>query len=391
MKRDVVFFVQSPGRFEPRRLKGVYEYAGKRGWHVLVVDRAQFAKSFAGLLDFWRPVGCVVEGAYDANGLRPLFRRGIPLAFCDAGPGARDDPFWSSRACFVVHDPTATTGLVVRELRKTGWRDLAFVGSIAPQSWSSERHDAFCRLVAREKGLRCHSFTCEVNGPFRDGVEFHRRLKSWLADLPKPCAIMAGNDAMGEQVVFACNDLGIALPQQVALIGVDNDELRCEHLSPTLASVEPAFVEAGRISAQLLEGMVAGTVTPGERRSFGPVRFVRRQSAAFTREGNPVVQRALEKIRREACEGVGPAEVLASMGGSRSSAERLFRLETGCSVQEKIEKRRLEEARRLLSDTDLKIEFVAQSCGYRSTSFLRKLFHERLGESPQEWRRRNRR
>ena len=221
-------------------------------------------------------------------------------------------------------------------------------------------------------------------------MEFQRRLRSWLADLPKPCAIMAGNDFMGEQVILACNDLGVPVPQQVALIGVDNDELRCEHLTPTLASVEPAFVEAGRMSARLLAEMIAGTTDPGQQLTFGPVRFVRRQSAAFTKGGSPAVRMALEVIRREACAGLSAAAVLKSMGGSRRRAERLFRAETGCSVQAKIEERRIEEAKRLLADTDAKIEVVAQGCGYRSTSFLRKRFGERFGESPLEWRRRNR-
>ena len=386
MKRELVFFIQSPGRFELRRLRGVYEYAQQVGWHVLVVDRVQFTSSFSRLLDFWHPIGCIVEGIDDVRGLRPIAHRNIPLVFCDAGPKVRNDSFWLSRACFVVHDPAVTTELAVRELLKTGWRDMAFVGSVVPQSWSRERLDAFRRQVEQKADRRCHAFTCEENGPFRDVMEFQRRLRSWLADLPKPCAIMAGNDFMGEQVILACNDLGLSIPQQIVLIGVDDDELRCEHLTPTLASVEPDFDEAGRMSALLLDGMIGGSVTPGEQYKFGSTHFIRRQSAAFTRKGDPVVLRALEKIRREACGGVSSAEILSSMGCSRSRAERLFRQETGCSVQEKIEERRLVEAQRLLANTNLKIELIADSCGYRSGSFLRKLFRERIGMSMQQYR-----
>ena len=384
-KRTVIFFVQSAGRHELRRREGVYAFAEEHDWHVLVIERTRQLKDLPKLLRFWKPAGCIAEGVVEATGLSPIVRSGVPLVFCDVDPIVHLDPKWKDRAGFVIHDAPATTQLAFSELMKTTWNDLAFVGGVEPKSWSSERLMVFRELV-RASGRRGHEFSCEMNGPFADVMDFQRRLQAWLDTLPKPCAILAANDFMGEQVILACRDLGIPIPQQVLLVGVDNDELRCEHVKPSLSSVEPDFREAGRTAAKLLDEMVRGRAKGGVRCAFGPVQIVRRQSSTLLRQPDASVQAALETIRRRACDGLGAADVLEAMGGSRSRAERLFRQTTGCSVGEKIEERRMEEVVRLLSDPTLKIATVAAASGYKSGSLLRRRFHAKFGMSMQTWR-----
>ena len=172
----------------------------------------------------------------------------------------------------------------------------------------------------------------------------------------------------------------------MAVIGIDNEEIRCEHLRPTLTSVEPDFRKAGYLAAEALFDMLSGNGKAGGYRLFGPARIVRRQSTAVTRIRNRMVSDALEIIRVKACSGIKAADVLAQMGGSRSSAERLFRKVTGCSVLEKLNERRLEEVKNLLSKPDVKIESFADFCGYRSGSFLRSHFKKMTGMTMQEWR-----
>lgn len=368
-------------------MRGVYQYARGTGWHVLVIDRERQLSSLGKLVRFWKPIGCIAEGVIAAPSLIRRALGCLPLVFCDVSPTVHDDAKWHGRACFVKHDSVATTKLAMRELLNSQMRNVAFVGAMSRLYWSDERLRAF-RAELFRAGRTGHAFTCEGNGPFADILVFQKKLKSWLMDLPKPCGILAANDLMGELVVLACRELGLDIPNQVMLIGIDNEELRCEHVEPTLSSVEPDFAGAGYAAACLLDELIKGTAKTGEYRYFGPSRIVRRQSSTMLKKWNTTVQRALEKIRLEACGGLGAASVLASMGGSRSRAERLFRQVTGCSVYEKIEERRLEEVVRMLEQEDVKISAIADFCGYKSKSFLRKRFHEKFGMSMSDWRNR---
>ena len=391
MKRDIVCFFQTSGRHEMRRLEGVYSFARKQGWHVLAIDRDRQRTDTRRILDFWNPVGCIVEGVVEGQVAVPRNFGKMPVVFCDVAPSVCGDKTWErrERTAFIKHDSAATTRLAVEELKSLGRRHLAYAGFIEPTYWSDERAAAF-RVDTDGADCESHFFLCDRKRPFKDALDLQVRLRQWLENIPKPCGMLAGNDFMGEQILAACFDLGIDVPHQVAVMGIDNEEIRCEHLRPTLTSVEPDFRNAGYLAAEALAEMLSGTGMKGCYRTFGPARIVRRQSTAVTPVRSSRVSEALETIRLKACSGIKASEILAQMGGSRSSAERLFRKVTGCSVLEKLNGRRLEEVKNLLSRPDVKIDSLADFCGYRSKSFLRRHFKEKTGMTMQEWRDRRR-
>lgn len=387
MKRDIVCFFQSSGRHEGRRLEGVYSFAREIGWRVLAIDRNQQRLGVRRILDFWNPVGCIIEGVVDKAVGRSRGFGNVPVVFCDVAPSVCGNRVWERRSLtsFIKHDSCATTRLAVKELVSLGRKNLAYVGFLEPTYWSNERAEAFRSETAEWNG-EVHFFLHDRSRPFKDALDFQLRLRQWLKTLPMPCGILSANDFMGDQVLAACFELGIDVPHQVALIGIDNEEVRCEYLRPSLTSVEPDYRKAGYLAAETLSEMVAGEANAGGYRTFGPGRIVRRQSTAVTPVKSQIVSDALETIRLKACRGIKAADVLAQMGGSRSSAERLFRKVTGCSVLEKLNERRLEEVKRLLSRPDVKIESLADFCGYRSGSFLRRHFKEMTGMTMMEWR-----
>lgn len=389
MKRDIVCFFQSSGRHEGRRLEGVYAFAREYGWRVLAIDRNQQHSGVRRILNFWSPVGCIIEGVADEALADPRKFGGLPVVFCDVAPSICGNRTWERRAftSFIKHDSFATTALAVKELKSLGQKNLAYIGFMAPTYWSDERTAAFRSETMGWDG-EVQFFLYDRNHPFRDALDLQLRLRRWLKDLPKPCSILAANDFMGEQALTACFELAIDVPHQVSLIGIDNEEVRCEHLRPSLTSVEPDFRRAGYLAAKTLAEMENGVVDAVGYRTFGPARIVRRQSTAVLPIKSGAVSGALETIRLKACKGIRAADVLAQMGGSRSSAERLFRKVTGCSVLEKLNERRLEEVKNLLACPDVKIESLADFCGYRSGSFLRRHFKEMTGMTMQEWRNR---
>lgn len=388
MKSNVVFFIQSSGRYESRRLKGFYSFALERGWQVCVIDRRQQMTALAKLIRFWKPIGCVIEGlvAVENSALRLLC--GIPIVLCDENPQRLECGAWSKCAAFIKHDSVATAERASTILTRSGRRSYAFAGTVEQTDWSVERLRAFENSV---KGTASYfdSFTVDRKGPFLDAIDYQRKLKAWIQRLPKPCAILAANDFIGTLVIAACRDMRISIPEQVSLMGVDNDELCCENQRPTLSSVEPDFEKAGYLAGELLGQLIAGKVSAGCCREFGPARVVERQTSVIVNKTSRSVLKALEKIRLEACRGLKAVDVLATLGGARSKAERLFREATGASVLEKIEERRLEEACVLLSRKGVKIDTIANFCGYKSSSFLRKRFREKFGVSMTEWRERS--
>lgn len=387
MKHDVVCFFQSSGRHEGRRLEGVYSFARENGWRVLAIDRNQQRSDICSILDFWNPIGCIIEGVVDETFANPRNFGRRPVVFCDVSPSICGNKTWERRplTSFVKHDSFITTSLAVKELKSLGLENLAYVGFMESTYWSDERAAAF-RSETAGWGGEVSFFLYDRKHPFRDALDFQLRLRHWLKNLPKPCSILAANDFMGDQTIAACFQLGIDIPHQVALIGIDNEEVRCEHLRPSLTSVEPDFRRAGRLAAETLAEMIDCAEHACGYRTFGPARIVRRQSTAVTPIKSRIVSDALETIRLKACSGIKAADVLSQMGGSRSSAERLFRRVTGCSVLEKLNERRLEEVKNLLNRPDVKIESLADYCGYRSGSFLRRHFKKMTGMTMQEWR-----
>ena len=381
----VVFCFEANGHQKAKRLSGVFAFARKAGWNVQVINPSFHGRDdVRRLVRFWNPSGFIVDGW--AGGVpEPKFFGGRPVVFCDVIPEVCGAAKWAKAAGFVRHDSKASVRCAVRELAKFGRANFAYVGNYEPCYWSEEREAAF-RELTRRSAKTFSSFVWEKERPFTDAVDFLTRLREWLVALPKPCALLAVNDAMGVQVLGLCRTLGIRVPEQIAVAGIDNDEVFCENASPTLSSVEPDFRAAGFASAALLDEMLSGKSSGGATHAFGPSGLVSRASTQFVREPNRKVMKALELIRREACGGLTANDVLARLGGSRRSAEMLFRSVAGCSVLEKIEEARLAEAQRLLRDTKMKIAAVANACGYSSPTFLRDKFRRAFGVSMKDWR-----
>ena len=191
------------------------------------------------------------------------------------------------------------------------------------------------------------------------------------------------------EALNVCCTVGIAVPDEIAVLGVDNDEIACENAEPTLSSVRPNFEEAGFLCAQLLgERLVCkGRFTGNAQQCFAAAGIIRRQSTRLLPKSDAEVSKAMEMIRLRACEGLKPRDVFALFGKSRRSVELKFKAITGHSVQEAINLARLERVKDLLAREDVKIESIAGRCGWKSAVQLRVFFREVDGVSLREWRR----
>lgn len=379
---DTILFLRiqaAPPKYH-ERMEGALSYAREHGWRVQVAERLDGDK-VASLLDLWRPLGVIVESAAAAERYPASLFPGLPVVYLCPDWGTM--PYAAGRIGYVEHDSTASARIAAKELLSLECAAYAYVPNFAPSSWSEDRARAFRQILGLHgKRPSCFSFRQGVE----DRVAWHNALRDFLKGLPRPCGVFAANDPVGETVLVACADIGLSVPEDVAVIGVDDYEAVCENTVPTLSSVALDFTGAGRASAELLDELLR---TPSARpavRTFGVRGLTRRASTLRLPNGDAEISKALEMIRLRACDGLRARDVLNAMGCSRRLAEMRFRFATGQSPLEAIQARRLECACEMLSGTDRTVEAIANMCGYGNPAFLEKLFRRHFGMPPSEWR-----
>jgi LacI family transcriptional regulator len=236
-------------------------------------------------------------------------------------------------------------------------------------------------------------FDCETFRPPRGAAGrrreggFESALRKWLSGLAKPIALFAANDLSAHQVAEACLDLGLSVPEEVAILGVDNDVLLCESATPPLSSVDPGFQRVGFEAARLMDRLLAGEAAPEEPIVLEPVGIVtRRSSEAIPIEDRGFV-RALVLLRQRACEPVSVDMVVREARISRRRLEQRCREVLGRTPHDEIVRVQMEKAQRLLAESQVKIEQVARLCGYVHTQNFYRAFRKEMGMTPASYRR----
>ena len=189
---------------------------------------------------------------------------------------------------------------------------------------------------------------------------------------------------MAEEVLTAASYMKINVPQEIAVVGVDNYAPICEHSVTPLTSIEPDFRKGGELAVLALKELVEGR-RRAIRTTFGPIRIVRRTSSRVLRAYDRQVQDALDMIRRKACEGMSSCEVLPLFNCSRRMAEKRFRKVVGHSMLDEIQSVRIARACELLSNPQMELDAIANFCGYSSANALRKVFRAATGKTLREF------
>ena len=249
--------------------------------------------------------------------------------------------------------------------------------------WAQEREKAFRRLMQRD-GLNVEVYRgLGTSAPLWDSAV--EQQIAWLQSLPKPIGIIAVTDARARQLLQACLTAGIAVPEEVALIGIDNDPLTRTLTRVPLSSVIQGTETMGRTAAALLHQMLHGKPCTGTQILVPPEAINVQASSLHQPLGNPYVMQALLFIRQYACQGIKTAQVAAYVGVSRSSLEAHFRKVRGCSVHDEILRFKLAAAAKGLESQGLAIADIASSCGFKSAQYLHTVFRREFGCTPREY------
>jgi LacI family transcriptional regulator len=276
--------------------------------------------------------------------------------------------------------------LVDRGLRHFGFCGLA----LGEYLYMDQRRDAFRRLV-EQAGYVCHTF--EPRPSRRRNLDWEaeqEQIAAWLARLPRPVGVMTCNDDRGRQVLDACRRAGVLVPDEVAVVGVDNDAILCGLADPPMTSIDVNPEQIGYEATALLDRLMRRGATRSHPPflEIPPRGIVARQSSDMLAVADGEVATALRFIREHACRGIGVDDVLRHVGLSRSVLERRFKAVLRRTPKAEILRVQLERARQLLSEPFLPLEVIAERSGFGSCKYFGDAFFREIGIRPGAYRQR---
>ncbi len=427
------------------KFAGIRRYAAMRGWEAVAVPRSELSpEEAAALLVAHSPVaGCVIEASADETLLSQSLFGSVPVVYLHPPSSLRD-----GRAAYVATDNEAVARAAFRELSARRPAAYAVVGYRLRTEWSVVRMRVFAELTAKAH-VPCYIFDDCGTDAYVRSAESAAALARWVAALPRHTAIFAVNDGTAAEVVAAAAVAHRPIPRELTICGVDNLAALCETGNPTITSIQIDFERAGFLAARLLAARMtnaAGAANDGALRAndkitslppeaahhctegarhcgeaarhctggasslpppaarhcgsdgrngiavatVGPLMAVWRESTGGAGRREPHIMAAVERIRREACDGLTARKVIEESPGSKRLFNLRFREATGHSVLEEIRHVRLEKVETLLSQTDTPIGAIADFCGWGSSVALKCFFRARTGMTMREWRRKNR-
>jgi len=285
---------------------------------------------------------------------------------------------------WVETDDRAIAQLAADHFMERGFKNFAYCGDSRFQ-WSRRRGAAFVEIV-RQAGRNVFEFDPQRHN--EDKISGRANcLGEWLQALPKPVGVFACYDIQGQQVLDACRDFSLTVPENVAVIGVDNDELLCDLAFPPLSSIIPNARLAGYEAAALLDRMMRGEQIPPVETRIAPLGIHLRQSTDILAVDDAQIAQALRFIRDHACDPIAVQDILRVVPLSRRVLEKRFAKLLGHSPHAEILAARLTRGKRLLSETNLSLEQIAEKLGFDHPEYLSVTFKKHYGSTPRDFRR----
>jgi LacI family transcriptional regulator len=378
---QVALIIETSTAYGRALLRGVSQYIREHEpWDVYLEQRS-LQDPLPPWMGRWGGDGIISRASTPASA-REVLRTGIPAVDLN-------DQVKSVGLPQIHSDHAAIARMAADHLIERGFRHFAFFGFPVFQ-WSVRRGEAFAEHV------RAAGHTFFENKVTRRASWGHQQVSwqeeitgvaRWVKRLPKPLGMFAGCDTRGKQLLDACRLARVAVPEEVAVIGVDNEELACELALPPLSSVIPDAFRVGYEAAALLRRLMDGGEAPEPLRYIPPLGVVTRQSTDATAILDPRVAAAMSFIREHACGGIGVEDVLEHVLVSRSALQQLFRRYLDKTIHDAIIDVRLQRAKQLLSETELPLAAIAQRTGFAYDTYLSIVFKRETGRTPSDYRR----
>ena len=365
-------------------LRGIMKYSRLYGPWQFYLTPGDFEQIVPKMKD-WKGDG-IIARVINKTTANLLLKTGLPLVVLDLSPEIVKD-FRRKGVRFVelASDSTGATQMAMEHLIGKQLQQFAFVGYYG-QIWSEKREKTFINHMS-QRGYNTHVYRT----PMREGVPLswekeEQILSQWLKTLPKPIGLMACNDQRGREVLEACNLAEIAVPEEISVIGVDNDELLCELSYRPLSSVALNAVQGGYLAAMTLHEMIRGDSVENKKIIVPPLHIVERRSTEVVAIDDPDIAAALQFIHMQPPDQLTIENVVEGTCVSRRVLELRFRQQLGYTILQEIQKVRIDRAKRLLLETDYAIPKIAEIVGFATGSYLIQIFRNKVGMTPSKFR-----
>jgi LacI family transcriptional regulator len=376
----VALLIETSNRYGRDLLYGVRDWIQQRGerWSIRFTEQSRHAPIPNWLTD-WQGDGIIarVDSPQIATSLK---KTRLPVVDVSADRAKSAFPR-------VSIDNEAVTRLAVEHLKDKGIRHIAYIGD-RRFMWARQRENEFRRLMKRG-GQPLTIYKNRVAEKAGAGSDSELQgIVRWLKNLPRPVGIFACNDNRALQVLEACQQSDFGVPDEVAVIGVDDDEVLCQLCHPPLTSVLPNARLTGHEAAAMLSRMMHGERLATQTRQVEPIRVVERQSTDATALNDPKIAAAVRFINEHACEGIDVSDVLRAVPVSRTLFDSRFKALLGHSPHVHIVAKRVERAKQLLIDNDVAITVIAELAGFSSASYMSTVFRRETDLTPLAYRNR---
>jgi LacI family transcriptional regulator len=288
----------------------------------------------------------------------------------------------------ISNDHDAMGQMAARHLLERGFVHFGFIGHNGLY-WSDRRRDAFFHTV-REAGGTCKNFSCHGKAPqrFLDHsweLEMESIIR-WVQKLPRPTGIMTCDDFRGLQLLEACAIADVAVPQEVAVISVGDDDVACELANPPLSSIQLNAYRMGYEAAAQLDRLMRGEAAAPVELLIPPLDVATRQSTDIMAIDDPLVAKAMQFIHLHACNGINIDDVLRHMLVSRTTLQDRFRKTLNMSIHDVIIGVRIKRTKELLAETELPLSLIADRTGFKHVEYLSTAFKKLTGWTPVKYR-----
>lgn len=378
----IVLLVETARGYGRQLLRGIVRYARHHGPWSFYVTPGDIEQAIP-KLQRWGGTGVIARVTTPAMA-KAILKSGLPTIVLDLSDAQLRPTNRLSKLSEIASDSRHAAYMAADHLLERQFRHYAFVG-IADRVWSDRRQAGFCDRVIAAGFTPLVYAAASRKGDGAWGRE-QVRLAAWLKKLPKPLGLMACNDDRGREVLEACRAADIRVPEQVAVVGVDNDDLLCDLADPPLSSVALNAEQGGYRAAALLDKMMRGGKRIPARLVVEPLGVVTRQSTEIIALDDTEVVRAIQFIQKHAVAPIRVDDVVECVQISRRALELRFRQTLGRTIHAEILRVRLERSRRLLQETDLPISKVATSVGFDTASYFVQIFRKINGTTPARYR-----
>ena len=386
---QVAILLESSHEISRGMLRGILSYVRHYGpWALHIVAGGANDQKMPDLKT-WRGSG-IIARIPNPQAAADILAAHLPTVIVDPPDDylAAEHPI--SRFCCVQCDSAAVALRAADYYLASGFSNFAFIGEVSGMNWSRRRQEAFIRRLA-DAGHECAVYPSPSPAEATEWSVERQRMCRWLKKQPKPLAVFAANDNRGRQVLNACQVADLPVPYEVAVLGVNNDELICETSLPPLSSVAVNMEQAGYITAEILDQLMRKSLKRKRNFTYAPADVVTRASTQRMQVTDRLVIKALEHIRINAGLNLRVSDVADHLGVSRRWVEKRFVQTLGRSVLDEIQRVRMDTIRTLVTQTDQPFTKIARRCGFASANHLGIIFKDSFGMTLTEFRKQSNR